>query len=191
MYFVMILFICVTLTGCFGGDGNIKPGEKDTSIPEEYREVVKKSLENPEALTEAERDKLGEYDESLRKQENKKNEDDYNLVTELVDLEARKIDGSAVVASCNAIENSSTCVDYVGSIFTVDHARLSCSDMGDFSTKPCPTGTLGGCNVGNGIPSDLITWFYPEGAEAMNADELKNAQKSCEATPTARWISGR
>jgi hypothetical protein len=106
-------------------------------------------------------------------------------------LEDKKKEGSVARGSCNAIADSSTCLEFYGSIWTEQHARLNCADMGTFSTSPCPSGSFGGCNVGTGLQNDMVTWFYMEGGGEFNDRSAQNAQNACNANPLGRWITSK
>ena len=117
-------------------------------------------------------------------------ENDSALVDELIELEGKKQTGEAAKGSCDAIADASTCLEFYGSFWTKTSMELQCSDAGVFSLKPCPEGSIGGCNVGNGGPNDMVTWFYNIGGSPIG-DSLPYAQKACDATIMSRWITGR
>lgn len=99
-------------------------------------------------------------------------------------------DGATTVyGSCNAIAESSTCIDYVGSVWSeYDSGRLNCSDSGIFSEEPCPQPSLGGCQTGGGSVTEMIAWMYTEGAGEIDEESIQYAQMACEANPMARWV---
>ncbi len=91
--------------------------------------------------------------------------------------------------SCDAIDSSSTCLEYVGSFWTKQQMELNCSDSGIFSTKPCTEGMKGGCNVGAGTMTDMVTWFYLTGGGEINEESMKYAALACNANPLGRWVT--
>lgn len=80
--------------------------------------------------------------------------------------------------SCNVIAEGSTCIEYIGSYWTVANAKLNCS--GNFSTKPCPRPVLGGCRLGADTPNDMVTWHYSYGGDPYT-EVIQHAANSCKA----------
>ncbi len=135
-----------------------------------------------------------EVNKSIKEEEeraSKKLQDDVNLAVELDELKDKKSDGSAARGSCNAVSAASTCIEYIGSIWSDQQMRLNCEGSGIFSKSPCPEGMKGGCNIGEGIPSDMVTWFYLEGDGEITEASLKNAKGACENTPLSKWLIHR
>lgn len=60
-----------------------------------------------------------------------------------------------------------------------------------FSTDPCPSDTVWGCNVWEGTMSDMVTWFYFRGGWEITEASLKNAMNACNATMASSWIAGK
>lgn len=111
-------------------------------------------------LTQDEIDDLEFQEEYDKAMEEAQLEEDSALVDELIELEGKKQTGEAARGSCDAIAEASTCLEYYGSFWTETQMELNCSTSGVFSTKPCPSESLGGCNIGNGGSTDMVTWFY-------------------------------
>jgi len=110
-----------------------------------------------------------------------------------VDLarEALKETGPRTVyGSCNAIEDSSNCIDYVGSMWKdKDMAELNCSDIGILSKDACPYSELGGCQMGGGSVMEMIAWVYQEGPGGYNEESVVYASMACNNAPDGRWVN--
>lgn len=94
---------------------------------------------------------------------------------------------SKAKGSCNAISSGSTCVEYIGSLWTTSQAKLNCSTSGSFSTKPCPRPALGGCRIGIGSSTEIVTLHYAYGGDPYT-EALPYAIKACNALPASQWI---
>ncbi len=91
--------------------------------------------------------------------------------------------------SCNVIAESSTCVDYVGSMWAEDNsAELNCADSGTFSRNTCPYSTYGGCQTSGGSVMEMIVWMYPEGGGEIDPEAVPYARAACEANPIGKWV---
>jgi len=95
--------------------------------------------------------------------------------------------GGKVRGSCNFIEGQSICVDFIGSIFTEDRMRLSCSE-GKFSFDSCPYSELGGCQATGGTVSESIAWSYDYGGQPISTEEAGYQAKACNALSAGRWV---
>ena len=96
-----------------------------------------------------------------------------------------------VIGSCNVIGQSSTCIDYIGSVWTWQIIELGCTGEGMTpSHDACPTGSIGGCQVGAGTTSEMITWFYNYGGDPVDAETEPYAAGACNATLGAQWTAG-
>jgi len=96
-----------------------------------------------------------------------------------------------VVGSCNFINFGSTCVDYVGSYWnTIEYAILNCSNEGAWSTSPCPTNYVGGCNTNSGTTQEMIMWFYNYGGDPFDQELTGYAAQACNINPYGTWIPG-
>jgi hypothetical protein len=94
-----------------------------------------------------------------------------------------------VYGSCNAIAESSTCIEYIGSVWGEDNSgKLNCSDAGVFSENPCPQPSLGGCQTGGGTVTEMIAWMYKEGGGEIDAESIPYAEMACEANPLGNWL---
>lgn len=89
--------------------------------------------------------------------------------------------------SCNLIAEGSTCVEYIGSMWTTSQARLNCSSASAFSTSACPRPALGGCRVGAGSATEIITWHYSYGGDPYT-EALPYAKGACNALPGGSWV---
>ncbi|MFA6427347.1 MAG: hypothetical protein WCW16_02790 [Candidatus Magasanikbacteria bacterium] len=95
---------------------------------------------------------------------------------------ARRVRGS-----CNVIESKSTCIDFVGSVFTEERMRLSCEE-GIFSLDACPYSDLGGCQATPGTVSESIAWSYDYGGQPITVEEAGYAAKACNAMAISKWV---
>ncbi|MFA7653434.1 MAG: hypothetical protein WCX97_00100 [Candidatus Magasanikbacteria bacterium] len=92
-----------------------------------------------------------------------------------------------VRGSCNVIDSKSTCIDFVGSIFTEERMKSSCVE-GKFSLDACPYSDLGGCQATPGTVSESIVWSYDYGGEPISAEEVGYQAKACNALGMAKWV---
>jgi len=90
--------------------------------------------------------------------------------------------------SCNLINDGSTCIEYIGSFWTKDNAKLNCSSASAFAAKPCPRPALGGCRLNADTSNEIVTWHYSYGGDPYT-EVLPYATKSCEALPGGHWIN--
>lgn len=95
---------------------------------------------------------------------------------------------SRVRGSCDIITSKSTCIDFVGSIFTEERMKLSCEE-GKFSHNSCPYSDLGGCQATGGTISESIAWSYSYGGEPISAEEASYQAKACNALPAGKWVT--
>jgi len=96
--------------------------------------------------------------------------------------------GNAKVrGSCNIIEEKSTCMDFIGEVYTEDRMRLSCAE-GKFSLDACPYSDLGGCQATPGTIAESIVWSYNYGGEPITAEEAGYQAKACNALGMAKWV---
>ena len=110
---------------------------------------------------------------------------DVDLVREAL----KETDTRTVYGSCNAIAESSNCIDYVGSMWADnDMGKLNCSEVGIFSGNACPYSGLGGCQVNGGSVMEMIAWVYEEGPGGYNSESAVYAGMACDNTPSSRWV---
>jgi len=95
-----------------------------------------------------------------------------------------------VRASCNAIAEKSSCVDYIGSMWEDEQiAALNCQGVGTYSEKvTCPYSEFGGCRTGAGTVMETVIWAYREGPGEYNEESVPYAAAACNANPVAEWI---
>ena len=111
---------------------------------------------------------------------------DVDLIKEGLKEEGKR----TVYGSCNAIETSSNCIDYVGSMWEDnDMGKLNCNDVGIFSTDACPYSVFGGCQMSGDSVMEMIAWVYQEGPGGYNNESVTYATMSCNALPDARWVT--
>lgn len=104
--------------------------------------------------------------------------------------DSNKMSGE-IKGSCDAIEESSTCIEYYGSFWTEQNMPLACTETGKFSTKGCPRDMAGGCNIGTGTPSDMVAWMYTRGGGEVTAEALGYAKMACDATLSSAWVTAK
>lgn len=92
-----------------------------------------------------------------------------------------------VRGSCSVIDTKSTCVDFIGSIFSEERMKLSCEE-GKFSLDSCPYSDLGGCQAGGGTISESIIWSYNYGGEPISQEEAGYQAKACNALAISKWV---
>jgi hypothetical protein len=94
------------------------------------------------------------------------------------------------VASCNAIAEKSSCVDYIGSFWAdEDLAALNCQGVGKYSEEEtCPYSEFGGCQTGAGTVTEMVIWAYREGPGEYDEESVPYAAAACNANPMAQWI---
>ncbi len=109
-------------------------------------------------------------------------EDDVKPLIEEVDDEYK------VRGSCNVIAEKSTCIDYVGSFWNDDQMGLNCKGVGEYSRNTCPYSELGGCAATPGTATEIVTWFYATGGQAMDATDAYYASEACNAGPISNWV---
>jgi hypothetical protein len=114
-----------------------------------------------------------------------------NLFDKLENSENKKVTSGQVRGSCNAIGESSTCIEYYGSFWNEQKIKLLCSDSDVFSTEECPTNMSGGCNTGIGTPSDMVTWMYTKGGGGITTKSLKYAKMACDAAAASKWLNSK
>lgn len=95
-----------------------------------------------------------------------------------------------VVASCKAIEDKSSCTDFIGSMWESENvAELACEGVGEFAKGvPCPQSEFGGCQVSGGTVMETITWAYREGPGEYNEETIPFAIGACNANSQANWV---
>jgi len=111
-------------------------------------------------------------------------------VEEVVDdlLRTDEKNSGTIIGSCDVIAESSTCIEYSGSIWTWQIIELGCSGEGMTPSRDvCPAGSVGGCRVGAGTASEMTTWLYDFGGEPIDAENEKYATAACNATLGAIW----
>ena len=111
---------------------------------------------------------------------------DYKEVKDIIkesDSTKKKVQGS-----CDQIAKASHCVDFVGSVYTEERMKLSCSE-GKFSKNTCSYSNNGGCRSMEGTISESIIWSYDYGGNPMKGEELQYEIKACNSLSIAKWIT--
>jgi len=92
--------------------------------------------------------------------------------------------------SCNLIAGGSTCLDYVGSLWTEQQMKLNCGDpRGTFSLDACPYSEVGGCRTGAGTIAETIIWSYDYGGEPITPEVKPYSMGACNVLPVADWVT--
>lgn len=180
----LIISISFLLFGCVD-ENNVQNNPKNQN--DSQQKLVEK--EDGQYLSSEDQKKAEAEMEKILDEEEKKINEDYELVRELEDSEDAKKESKGAKGSCNDIKDSSTCLEYYGSFWNEDEMRLNCEGAGTFSFDPCPQDMAGGCNTGMGTMADLVAWMYSRGGGDIDAEAMGYAQKACESTPLSKWIS--
>jgi len=94
-----------------------------------------------------------------------------------------------VIGSCNIINESSTCVDYIGSFWaTPAMVENNCDGVGVYSSNPCPRPTSGGCHGSAGTAYEMVIWYYPYGGDPVTGELIGYAAGTCNANPMSNYI---
>lgn len=93
-----------------------------------------------------------------------------------------------VRGSCNVIDSKSTCIDFIGSVFTQDRMKLSCAE-GTFSLDACPYSDLGGCRATAGTISESIAWSYDYGGQPIEKEEVQYMMGACNNLQAGQWVT--
>lgn len=179
---VAIISISIFFTGCSKTevDMDLENANKNKNImtEEEFNELSKEDQEFQTDYIEAMIDATEEQrlDESIA------------LIDELEEAKTNKETGNNFKGSCNAIDESSVCIEYYGSFWTTQSISLACTDVGIYSSSGCPRDMAGGCNTGIGTDADMVTWMYTRGGGEIDAEGLKYAKLACDATLASQWI---
>jgi len=96
--------------------------------------------------------------------------------------------GHKVRGSCNTIDDQSTCIDFIGSVFTEERMKLSCEGVGAFSENACPYSELGGCASTPDTISESIIWSYDYGGQPISKEEAGYQAAACNALPMGKWV---
>lgn len=159
-------------------------------------EELQTQRETQELLTDAEDKALQKEDPEFQQDymqaladatEEARIDEDMALIDELEASNDKKKAGKAK-GSCNAIEESSTCLEFYGSFWNESGMKLQCEGSGVYSQAPCPGDMAGGCNTGIGTPADMVAWMYLRGGGEIEPEAIKFAKMSCDATLASAWI---
>ena len=92
--------------------------------------------------------------------------------------------------NCNLIAAGSTCLDYVGSLWTEQQMKLNCGDpRGTFSLNACPYSEVGGCRTGGGTIAETIIWSYDYGGDPITPEVKPYTMSACNALQIADWVT--
>lgn len=118
--------------------------------------------------------------------ENMQSDTSYEEVEQALKEEGNK----RFVASCNAISDKSSCVDYIGSFWADENlAEHNCDGVGVYSEdKSCPYSEYGGCQTGGGTVTEMVIWAYKEGGGGYDDENIQYARGACNANPAATWV---
>jgi len=172
-YLLLSLILTLVLVGCE------KPTTQNPLITEDEKIIGDEELEIVENAKNEEEESMKKLEESVE------------LAFDLDELKDKKETNVTSRGSCDLIAEASTCIEYIGSFWTDQQMRLHCESTGIFSKDPCPSGMVGGCNIGEGVISDMITWFYLQGGGGITEVSLKHAENACNATMMSRWVNAK
>ena len=173
--FIVCLFFSISLTGCLKKEEiSIAPEENTPSV-----QLATSSLnQNTQIKTQdttapvSAQTSLTKEDEALQQK-----------------TEHGKNPNSLVKGSCDAIEEGSTCLEYIGSDWTEELMKTNCKSFGNYSTESCSSDFIGGCNIGYTSPTEMVSWYYGRGKAEIGSVSLKNLEKICNKNPKGKWIT--
>ena len=90
--------------------------------------------------------------------------------------------------SCNAISAGSTCIEYIGSLWTSGYAQMNCTGGGTYVNGPCPRPSIGGCRFGADTPNEIVTWHYDYGGDPITLELKPYTSGACTALPMGQWV---
>ncbi len=97
---------------------------------------------------------------------------------------------TVVRGSCDAREENSTCIDFLGTSWDEKDTQELCQ-MGVWSHTPCSATAVGGCATSNHKEAGIIIWYYSDGESGYTGDDLGFAKRACsDETQTSQWIEG-
>lgn len=109
---------------------------------------------------------------------------------DVLPLVAEKTNSVKSRGSCNLIAVGSTCLDYVGSLWTEQQMKLNCGDpRGIFSLDGCPYSDVGGCRTTVGTITETIIWSYDYGGDPITPEVKPYAMGACNALQVADWVT--
>lgn len=111
---------------------------------------------------------------------------DYEDVHELLEEVS---DEYTTRGSCNTIDDSSVCIDYIGSFWTDEQMQYNCEGAGTFSKNTCPYSTIGGCKNMDGTVMETVIWYYNYGGDPITEENLPYVSGVCEANPACHWTT--
>jgi len=100
-----------------------------------------------------------------------------------------KNENQSVKGSCNGIETSSTCTEYIGDFWTKAQMEPNCKNLGTVQETACDNDFIGGCNIAPGTANENTIWYYGRGEAGIDDTSLKNLEKLCNRNPKAKWIT--
>lgn len=111
---------------------------------------------------------------------------DYEEVKDLIE-EAKP--SNNVRGSCNVIAESSTCLDYIGSIWTEEQMKLNCQGSGTFSKNTCPYTEVGGCRTAGDTVAETVIWSYNYGGQPITPENEQYLAGACNALAPGQWVT--
>jgi len=179
---IFLLAITLIFSGC-------TKTEVDIDLENANKNADQLTREESEIFDKEDSEFQEDYAEALAEaSEEQRLNESVELVYELEDSEDDKIAGRKIKGSCNAIAESSTCLEYYGYFWNETQMRLNCEGSGTFSSSPCPVDMAGGCNTGMGTSADMVAWMYLRGNGGMTAESMKYAKMACDATMASKWL---
>lgn len=181
-YILLLFALLFVLWSCNKTDIDVElekqRNEESFMTDDEFNEMKK---EDPEFLD----DYMNEMIDADKEQNLREKSE---LVDEMIESEDLKKSWKWWKFSCNMIAEWSTCIEYYGSIWTIEQVKLWCPD-GIVSYDACPADTVWGCNTWEGTMADMVSWLYLRWNWWMTSDSIKHAKNACDATMMASWIA--
>lgn len=169
---ILLFLLIIVLAGCF---------KKETQTHVNTNQITPQATSSALSESEAKQNTASVPNENP----NTKPEDDL-LQTK---TEHGKNTNNLIKGACDKIDNESTCMEYIGDIWTDELMNTSCQDASSLSNNSCDNDFAGGCNIGAGTTSEMITWYYLRGKAEISTASLKNLEKICNMNPKAKWIA--
>jgi hypothetical protein len=84
-----------------------------------------------------------------------------------------------VRGSCLAIDELSTCIDFVGPYWTNYLMDIECKKTGIFRQEACPKTDLGGCKINENYVAPIVSWYYKTGGKEFTEDDIIKMKERC------------
>lgn len=169
---IFLFLLIIVLTGCFNKETQT-PGDTNQVTPQASSSSLSESATKQNTATTPTKDSVTKPEDSSLQSK----------------TEHEKNTNSPIKSSCNNIDNESTCMEYIGDIWTDELMKTSCKEANSLSNESCANDFAGGCSIGAGTTSEMITWYYLRGKGEISTPSLNNLEKICNMNPKGKWIA--